>query len=121
MNTALWILQAFLALVFLVSGGIKLLGTRETMKRMGWAYIEDFTDTQLKLVGVAELLGAIGVILPAATDIAPVLTPIAATGLALLLAGALVMHLRRKEYSQVIFPTIVLVLAAIVAWGRFGP
>jgi hypothetical protein len=85
------------------------------------AWTEDFSAGAVKAIGAAELLGAIGLILPALLDIAPVLVPLAATGLALTMIGAVVVHIRRGE-TQAIAPSAVLfVLSAIVAWGRFGP
>jgi hypothetical protein len=72
-------------------------------------------------IAALELLGAAGLILPGALDIAPVLVPIAATGLAVLMAGAIVTHIRRKEYQPPVINAILLLLAVFIAWGRFGP
>jgi hypothetical protein len=83
--------------------------------------VEDFSATTVRVIGVVELLGAIGLILPAATGIAPVLTPIAATGLALTMVLAAATHIRRKEPSGVAFNAVLFALAVFVAWGRFGP
>jgi hypothetical protein len=66
-------------------------------------------------------LGAIGLILPGVTGIAPLLTPLAAAGLALLMLGALVIHLRRKEFGSLAVPAVFLVLSVVIAWARFGP
>ena len=119
MSVALWVVQIILAVVFLFGGVSKLTQRREALIRFGMGYVEDFTPTQVKLIGTAELLGAIGVIAPFATGIAPVLTPVAALGLALLMVGAIVTHLRRKE-PQVIVANLVLLAAAVfVAVGRF--
>ncbi len=116
MDIALWIVQVLLALVFGMVGVLKLTVPREkAAERMG--YVNDFTDTQLKLIGVAELLAAIGLILPSLTKILPVLTPLAAVGLILTMIGAALTHYRRKE---TVIPNIVLLLlAAFVAYGRF--
>jgi hypothetical protein len=73
------------------------------------------------VVGVLEILGAVGVILPALINVAPGLVPVAATGLALVMAGAVALHLRRREYPALAPSGVLLVLAAVVAWGRFGP
>jgi uncharacterized membrane protein YphA (DoxX/SURF4 family) len=67
------------------------------------------------------VLGALGLILPAAFDIAPILTPLAACGLAIIMIGAIITHTRRKEYQPVMINTVLLVLALLVAIFRFGP
>lgn len=67
------------------------------------------------------MLIAFGLVLPAVTGIAPVLTPLAALGIALLMAGAVVVHARRAETQVIVVNLVLLVLAAVVVWGRFGP
>jgi hypothetical protein len=86
---------------------------------MGW--VEDFSVPMVKLIGGLEILAAIGLILPAALDIAPILVPIAALGLVLMMIGAILTHARRKEYQALPINVVLLLLAAFVAWGRFGP
>lgn len=81
----------------------------------------DFSANTVRFIGAMELLGGIGLILPAATGIAPILTPIAATGLAIIMVLAAATHVRRKEPSGVAFTAVLFVLAVLVAWGRFGP
>ncbi|HEX4704446.1 MAG TPA: DoxX family protein, partial [Pseudonocardiaceae bacterium] len=76
----------------------------------------------VKLIGTAELLGGLGLVLPAALKIAPVLTPIAAAALGVTMIGALITHTRLRDPVVNFAPSIVLlVLSAFVAWGRFGP
>ena len=121
MNIALWVVQGLLAALYLGAGVMKLVRPREQMVASGnfdWA--KDVTDTGLKGIGAVEVLGAIGLILPAVLDIAPILVPLAAVGLAVIMAGAIITHGRRKEYPQVILNTIILVLAVVVAILRFG-
>jgi uncharacterized membrane protein YphA (DoxX/SURF4 family) len=119
MNIALWIAQVLLAFAFLTTGLLKLRQPRETLATtMGW--VEDFSDGFVKFVGGVEVLGALGLVFPSLFDIAPILTPIAAVGLALAQAIAVVVHLRRKE-PQVIPSNLVLIaIAVFIAWGRFG-
>lgn len=118
MNVFLWILQIALAAVFLGSGLTKLLQPKEKLQpMMGWT--EDFSPGLIKLIGAAELLAALGLVLPWWTGIAPVLTPLAAVGLMAVMLGATVTHARRKEYPFAIGTVVLLVLAAIVAFGRF--
>jgi hypothetical protein len=122
LNLALWIAAGLLAVVFLVSSA-KLFVPKETIAGMGAAarWVEDFSPRALKMIGALELLAAAGLILPGALDIAPVLVPLAATGGAMLLAGAVITRLRRGEKLLVVPDLVYLALAAFVAWGRFGP
>jgi len=120
MNIALWIAAGLLAAAFLVAGLLKLVTPHAKLEqRMGW--VSDFTQNQVRGIGTLEVLGAIGVIVPGITKIAPVLVPIAATGLALLMIGASLTHIRRKEYNQLATNVVLFALAVFVAWGRFGP
>lgn len=120
MNVVVWVFQVLLAIAFLFSGAGKLLRPREELrKQMAW--VEDFSDTQVKVIGALEVLGALGLILPAWTGIAPILTPIAATGLAVDMAVAAVVHGRRKEYRMIGVNAVLFVLAFFVAVMRFGP
>mgnify|MGYP001820740438 CR=1 FL=1 len=118
MNIALWIVQALLAVVFSMAGAMKLAQPKEKMaERM--AFVEDLTEGQLRAIGVLEILGAIGLILPALAGILPWLTPLAAAGLVLTMIGAMVVHVRRNEYSNLVVNLVLLALAAFVAYGRF--
>jgi uncharacterized membrane protein YphA (DoxX/SURF4 family) len=119
MNVFLWIVQALLAVAFLGAGTLKLTQPKEKLQpRM--AYVEDFSANAVKGIGAVEVLGALGVILPWATGIAKVLTPLAAAGLVITMIGAIVTHLRRKEGNQIGVPVVLLVLALIVTIGRFA-
>ncbi|WP_040817926.1 DoxX family protein [Nocardia jiangxiensis] len=121
MNIAVWIAQGLLAFVYLVAGGLKLVRSREQLAatgRLDW--MKDNSDAVVRAVGAIEVLGALGVILPAATGIAPILTPIAAVGLVIVQIGALRVHLTRNERQPVPANVILLLLAAFVAIGRFA-
>ncbi|TMR90440.1 DoxX family protein [Nonomuraea basaltis] len=120
MNVFLWVLQAVLAAVFGLAGVMHATLPKEKLRPM-LPWVEDFTPTQVRLIGVVELLGALGLILPAVTGIAPILTPLAATGLAITMLGAAATHARRKEASAIAVNVVLLALAAVIAWGRFGP
>ncbi len=119
MNIALWIAQILLALAFAAAGIMKSTQPHEKLAaNMGW--VGDYSPGFVRFVGIVEIIGALGLILPAVTGIAPILTPIAASGLAIEQAGAIVVHARRKE-PQPIFANVVLIaLSLFVAWGRFG-
>ncbi len=124
LNLALWIVAAILAVVFLVSSSTKLFVPKEKLAGMGGAasrWVEDFSPGALKAIGALEFLAAVGLIMPAALGIAPVLVPLAATGAVLLFAGAAIMRLRRGEKATIIGDLVYLAMAAFVAWGRFGP
>jgi uncharacterized membrane protein YphA (DoxX/SURF4 family) len=119
MDTALWIAQGVLAAVFLAAGITKLIRSREKLaETQGW--VEDFSGGNVKLIGVVEVAGALGLILPGATGIAPILVPLAASGLALEQICAAVVHLRRGESSNIVANLILIALALFIAWGRFG-
>ena len=117
MNIALWIVQILLALAFGLAGVMKATRPVETMvARMAWA--ADYSPRTIKLIGVVEVLGALGLILPQLTGIAPILTPIAAIGLAIVMVLAIGVHLRRREFPVILFNVVLLALSVFVAWGR---
>jgi uncharacterized membrane protein len=120
-NVVLWIVAGVLAAAFLASGLMKLAQPKKKIVDSGMGWAEDFSDGAVKGIGALEVLGALGLILPAVFDVATVLVPIAATGLALIMLGAAVTHARRKESQMVVVNVVLLLLAAFVAWGRFGP
>jgi uncharacterized membrane protein YphA (DoxX/SURF4 family) len=120
MNIALWIIQVLLAISFLASGTNKLARPRLALVSQT-PYVEDFTDGQVKGIGALEVLAAIGLVVPPLVHVATFLTPLAAVGLVLLMAGAAVTHLRRREPQMVAVNAVLLILAAVVAIGRFGP
>lgn len=121
MNTTLWIIAGLLAAAFGAAGAMKMLQPKEKLAASGLGWVEDYTPAQVKLIGLLEVLGALGLILPAALDIAPILVPIAAVGLAALMAGAAVVHTRRKESQMIPINLALLALAVVVIVGRFGP
>jgi len=117
MNVALWIVQGLLALVMLGAGTMKAASPKTKLvanPRMAWA--SDFTAAQIKLIGLAEIAGAIGLLAPWATHIIPVLTPIAAACLAFIMLGAVRTHVARKEPWAP--PLVLAALCAFVAVGR---
>ena len=116
MNIALWIAQALLAAIFLFAGGVKLVIPIEEMTKQmpiplpGWF---------LRFTGIVEVLGAIGVILPSLLRIRPALTPLAATGLVIVMIGATVYTLAAGDFASAPIPLVVGILAAFVAYGRW--
>jgi uncharacterized membrane protein len=120
MNVVLWILQGLLAVAFAFAGVTKLTQPiAKIEKSMPW--VTRFRPPVVRFIGGMELLGALGLILPAATGIAPILTPLAATGLALIMVLAATHHLRNNEAGAIPINAVLFVIAAVIAWGRFGP
>lgn len=95
--------------------------SKEKLSASGMTWVDSFSPGMVKTIGALEGLGAIGLILPAVLDIATVFVPLAATGLAVTMLGAVVFHLRRGETKETAPSLVLLVLAIVVAWGRFGP
>lgn len=116
MKIIVWIASSLLALAFLVVGAGKLLATAADLQQMS----QGVPVALLKLAGSAEVLGAIGLVVPAATRIMPVLTPIAATGLALTMVGATIANIAVGEPAGAAVPVVLGTFAALVAWARFG-
>lgn len=121
MDVALWIVAGLLAVVFLAAGSMKLARSKEQLHAAGQEWVGGFSPGAIKALGLAEVLGAIGLILPALTGIAVVLVPLAATGLALDMAGAFITHARLKQRREMVVTAVLFVFAVFVAWGRFGP
>jgi uncharacterized membrane protein len=120
MNLTLWIIAGYLAAAFLVAGTSKLFIPREKLaKAPGGGWVLDFSAGFVKALGVVEILGAIGLILPALLGIASILVPLAAVGLGLVMVGAARVTFRRHEFKHMLGNLAYLTLAAFVAWGRF--
>jgi hypothetical protein len=118
MNIALWIVQALLAAMYAMAGTMKTTQPKEKLAdRMSW--VNDYSGGTVKFVGAMEFLGALGLILPWATGIATILTPLAAVGLAVIQALAIAYHVRKREFSVLPVNVILLALAVFVAIGRF--
>lgn len=119
-NVALWVIQAILALGFVFGGLSKIVQPKEKLaEKFRWFWVNDFSAGAVKLIGAAEVAGGIGIVLPALLNIAPLLTPIAGISLAILMSGALVVHLRRKENSEAVAPLVLVFVFLFIAYGRF--
>ena len=121
MDVALWIAAGLVAAASLGAALNKLFVPREKLlenPQMRWA--EEFDQTQIRLIAIPELAGAIGLILPQATGVAPVLTPLAACGIIALQLGAMRSHARRREVQMIAVNCVLIGLAAFVAIGRFA-
>ena len=114
MNIALWIIQALLALLFLFAGGVKLiLPIEEMTKQM------PMPGLFLRFIGVCEVLGGLGLILPGLLRIRTVLTPVAAAGLVIIMIGATALTLKSGQVGPALIPLVVGLLLAFVAYGRW--
>lgn len=117
MNIGLWIAQALLALVFMISGGFKVFFYQKSRERLPVAQVAP--RGVITTIGTLEILGAIGVILPAATGILPWLTPAAAIGLALTMIGAMGFNVKNGNASHAPVNLVLLFLSIFVVVGRF--
>lgn len=120
METALLAAQLLLAATFLATGLTKLTQPRAKLAAgpMGWA--AEVTDVEFRTVGLLEVLGALGLVLPRALGIAQLLTPLAAVGLALTMIGAITTHVRMGETDRLAVPIVLLVLSVFIAIAGFG-
>lgn len=116
MNITLWIIQGILGLGFIFSGWMKAFQYEKA--KVSWSWVKEVSRGLVFFIGIMELLGVLGLILPQATNIAPVLTPIAAIGLAVIVLLGAVFHAKRKEYQEIGVNIVFLVLAVFVAMGR---
>jgi hypothetical protein len=112
MTIAFWIVAGITAFAFLGAGLMKTVRPVPALKAAGMGWVDDFSTPAVKLIAIAEVIGALGLILPPLTGIAPILSPIAGICLAAIMAGAVVVHVRRKEPAA---PAIVLTILPIVA------
>jgi putative oxidoreductase len=113
-----WMFSAVLAVVFLLVGVIKTFRYELARERFSW--VKDVPRSLVRIIGIAEILGALGLILPVATGIYPWLTVYAAVGLALLMFMAATFHAQRREWSDVMLCVILLLFLAFVASSRWG-
>ena len=116
MNIALWIVQILLGVMFLTAGTMEAFSYEKAKASLPW--VKDSSKGLVTFIGVTELLGGLGLILPYALGIAPILTPIAAFGIVVIMILASGLHAKRKEYQGIGMNIILLALALFVAIGR---
>lgn len=120
MKYALWVVQVLAAFAFLGAGVGKLLTPYEAYVQMQpWAEAFASATFLIPIIGVLEVLGAIGLIVPAATRIQPMLTPLAGLGLAVTMLGAALLHVTRAEWESLVPNFILMALVLFVAYGRY--
>jgi uncharacterized membrane protein YphA (DoxX/SURF4 family) len=118
MNLALWIVQVLLAAMYGMAGIMKTFQTAKAKEQMPWA--KNRPDTFVRFVGIAELLGALGLFLPLLTGVLPWLTPLAAVGLTMIqLLAIFTEHLPKKEYNVIPVNIVLLALSIFVLVGRW--
>jgi hypothetical protein len=115
MKVAVWVVSVLLAVAFFFVGGLKLVTPTVEMAQMS----QGVPVVLLRIAGTAEVLGAFGLILPAATRIVPVLTPLAASGLVVVMLGATLTNIIIGAYPVAIQTIVLGLLAGLVAWARF--
>jgi|SRR5687768_13224602 len=117
LHIGLWVVQVVLGLMFLAGGAMKATQPiAELTLQMVWA--DDIPEALVRFIGMAEVLGALGLVLPAATRIKPMLTPLAGLGLALIMLLAALFHLVRSEFAAIGMNVVLGGLGLFVAWGR---
>jgi len=119
MTYALWIVQGLLAALFLFAGGTKLVLPLDVLMSMGSPNQIHLPGWFVRFIGVVEVLGALGLILPGLLRIRPGLTPLAAAGLVIIMIGATVLTLVADGVASALIPLAVGLLSAFVAYGRW--
>ncbi|KFL31828.1 hypothetical protein JP75_07180 [Devosia riboflavina] len=117
-NIGLWVAQVILAAVYVMAGFMKLTQPIDALVASGMAYAGDYPELLTRFIGTMEVLGAIGIILPAATRIAPFLTPLAALGFSTIQVLAIGLHSMRGEFQVLPVNLVLLALSLFVLWGR---
>ncbi|WP_328528067.1 DoxX family protein [Nocardioides sp. NBC_00368] len=119
MNIALWIVASVFAFGYIVGGIVKLTMPYEKYTaKTHWP--EDFTPGNVRFMGVVEVLGGIGLVVPGLVGVAPTLVPVAASCMALYMAGAVTERIRRGEYKELLGDLVFLAAMVFIAWGRFA-
>ncbi|MDX1349346.1 MAG: DoxX family protein [Putridiphycobacter sp.] len=119
MNILLWISQGLLAAMFLMAGLMKLSKPKIELSEKLGNWVDSYSLNTIKLIGLLEFLAAVGLILPLAINIFPILTPIAAIGLAVVMIGAMNLHYKRGEKDKIGMNLILFLLSVFVVFGRF--
>ena len=118
MNIGLWVAQVLLAVAYLAAGATKLFTPIDALGAM-MTYVPTMPELFIRFVGLMEILGAIGLILPSATRIMPCLTPVAAAGLIIVQIGAIILHASRGETADTLLVNLVLMAFPVfIIWGR---
>jgi len=121
LHAVLWAMAGVLAATFFVTGLMTLTMRRESLAKLGpMGWVLDFPPRLVKIIGGIELLAACGLVVPAWTHTATILVPYAASGLVVLMFGAAAVHVRRGEGARIAVNAVIVLLAGVLAWCRFG-
>lgn len=118
MNTVLWILQSLIAVTFLYSGVNKSIYPEQKLVAKGQTGVEGLPISLIRFIGVSEILGAIGIILPSLLHILPVLTTISSIGFAVIMVPAAIIHYKRHEPQNVFTNCVIFVICVFIVYGR---
>lgn len=118
LNISLWVGQVILATMFIMAGVMK---STQPIEELGKAlpWVNEVSAGLVRFIGISELLGGIGILLPSLLRIKPVLAPLAAAGLAVVMVLAFVYHIVKGEYSVLGINVLLAAIALFVAWGRY--
>jgi len=117
-NTMLWVAQSLLAALFLFSGMMKSTQSEQKLVASGQTGVEGLPRSLIRFIGISEILGAAGLVLPLLSDVMPILTPLAAIGLGLIMILAAIVHYRRDEKRTALQNLSILLVCLFVAYGR---
>jgi len=117
-NTILWVAQSLLAALFLFSGVMKSTQSEQKLVASGQTGVEGLPRYLIRFIGISEILGAAGLVLPGLSNIMPVLIPLAAIGLGLIMVLAAIVHYRRDEKRTALLNLFILLVCLFVAYGR---
>ena len=118
MNTLLWVLQFLMAVTFLIPGIYKLIFSEEKLVAKGMTGAEGLSLPLIRFIGISEILGAIGIILPMLLNILPVLTIVSAIGFALIMIPATIISYKRHEYKKIFINATIFLICIFIAYGR---
>lgn len=118
MNTILWILQSLIAVIFLYSGVKKSTYSEHKLVSIGMTGVEGLPIAVIRFIGISEILGTIGIIIPLLINIIPVLTPISAICFAVIMIPAGIIHYKRHEAKNVLTNCIVFLICSLIFYGR---
>jgi uncharacterized membrane protein YphA (DoxX/SURF4 family) len=117
-NIGLWVAQGLLAVLYVGAGFTKLTTPIATLATMNMTWAPDLPELFVRFVGFMEILGGIGLLLPALTRILPLLSPLAGVGVSIVQVGAIVLHASRGEFAMLPFNAVLLALSLFIVWGR---